>query len=130
MFLPLIIPLPLSLILMFSGTDFQILLRYHKPSNKGKRKVISILNVRLDSRQKMTTTKAKRLLLLNCCRLLSMMTKAISCSLQPMKVAMRRIWSGKMHTTLQDTHDVISPFPLFQLLTVLTDTPSRSHHLY
>ena len=130
MFLPLIIPLPLSLILMFSGTDFQILLRYPKTSNKGKRKVMSILNVRLDSRQMMSTTKAKRLLLLNCCRLLSMMTKAISCSLQPMKVAMRRIWSGKMHTTLQDTHDVISPFPLFQLLTVLTDTPSRSHHLY
>ena len=67
--------------------DLQILLRYHRTSNKGKRKVLTILSARLDSRQKMTTTKAKRLLLLNCCRLLSMMTKAISCSLQPMKVA-------------------------------------------
>lgn len=110
--------------------DFQILLRYHKTSNKGKRKVIPILSMWLDSHQKMITTKAKRLLLLNCCRLLSMMTKAISCSLQPMKVAMRRIRSGKTHTTPQGTHDAISPFPLFQLLTVLTDTLSRSRHLY
>ena len=130
MFLPLIILLPLPLILMSSGTDFQILLRYHKTLNKGKRKEIPILSMRLHSRQKMIITKAKRLHLLNCCRLLSMMTRATSCSLQPMKVSMRRTRSGKTHITPQVTHNAISPFPLFQLLTVLTDTPSRSRHLY
>ena len=130
MFLPLIILLPLPLILMSSGTDFQILLRYHKTSNKGKRKVIPILSMRLDSRQKITTTRTKRLLLLNCCRLLSMMTKAISCSLQAMRDSLRRTRSNKTHTTPQGIHDAISPFPLFQLLTVLTDKLSRSRHLY
>lgn len=39
--------------------DFQILLRYHKTSNKGKRKVMTILSMRLDSRQKMTAIKEK-----------------------------------------------------------------------
>lgn len=130
MFLPLIILLPLPLILMPSGTDFQILLRCHRTSNKGKRKVIPVLSMRLDSRQKMITTKAKRLHLLNCCRLLFMMTRATSCSLQPMRVYTRRKRSAKMRTTPQGTHDAISSIPLFQLLTVLTDTLSRSHHLY
>lgn len=65
----------LSLILMLSGTDFQILLRYHKTSNKGKRKVMSILNVRLYSRQKMTSIKENGHQPLSCCRLLSMMTR-------------------------------------------------------
>ena len=95
MFLPLIIPLPLSLILMFSGTDFQILLRYHKTSNKGKRKVLTILSARLDSRQKMTAIKEKMHHPLNCCRLLSMTTRAISCSHRPMKGNARIIESGK-----------------------------------
>ena len=130
MFLPLIILLPLPLIRVSSGTDFQILLRYHKTSNKGKRKVIPILSMRLDSRQKMTTTRTKRLHLLNCCRLLSMMTRVITCSLQAMRDSLRRTRSSKTHTTPQGTHDVNSPFPLFQLLTVLTDTLSRSHQLY
>ena len=110
--------------------DFQILLRYHKTSNKGKRKVIPVLSMRLDSLQKMITTKAKRLHLLNCCRLLSMMTRAVSCSLKPMRVSMRRTRSGKTYITLQGTHDAISPFPLFQLLSVLTDALSRSRYLY
>ena len=130
MFLPLITLLPLPLILMSSGMDFQILLRYHKTSNKGKRKVIPILSMRLDSYQKMITTKAERLHLLNCCRLLSMMTRVVSCSLQPMRNSLRITRSGKTHTTPQGTHDAISPFPLFQLLTVLTDTLFRSRHLY
>ena len=130
MFLPLIILLPLPLTLMSSWTDFQILLRCHKISNKGKRKMIPVLSMRLDSHQKMITTKAKRLHLLNCCRLLFMMTRAVSCSLQPMKVSTRRTRSGKTHITPQGTHDVISPFPLFRLLTFLTDKLSRSRHLY
>src|SRR5574344_2009793 len=130
MFLPLIILLPLPLIRVSSGMDFQILLRYHKTSNKGKRKVIPILSMRLDSRQKMTTTGTKRLHLLNCCRLLSMMTRAVSCSLQAMRHSLRRTRSTKTHTAPQGSHDAISPFPLFQLLTVLTDTLSRSRHFY
>ena len=86
--------------------------------------------MRLDSRQKMITTKAKRHLMLNFCRLLSMMTRVVSCSLQPMKVSMRITRSGKTRITPKGIHDAISPFPLFQLLTVLTDKLSRSRHLY
>ena len=86
--------------------------------------------MRLDSRQKMITTKAERLHLLNCCRLLSMMTRVVFCSLQPMKVSMRITRSGKTRITPKGIHDAISPFPLFQLLTVLTDKLSRSRHLY
>ena len=130
MFLPLIIPLPLSLILMLSGTDFQILLRYHKTSNKGKRKVMTILSLRLDSRQKMTTIKEKGHQPLSCCRLLSMMTRGTYCSHRLMKDDARITQRGIAHISPQVSHDVISPFPLFQLLTVLTDTPSRSRHLY
>lgn len=113
MFLPLIIPLPLSLILMFSGTDFQILLRYHKTSNKGKRKVLTILSARLDSRQKMTAIKEKRHHPLNCCRLLSMTTRAISCSHRPMKGNERITRRGMAHISHQGTHDAISTFPYF-----------------
>ncbi len=48
MFLPLIIPLPLSLILMlYRGRTFRSFSDTTKTSNKGKRKVMSILNVRL-----------------------------------------------------------------------------------
>ena len=115
---------------MLSGTDFQILLRYHKTSNKGKRKVIPILSARLDSRQKMAAIKEKRLHPLSCYRLLSMMTRGTYCSHRPMKDDARIIQSGKAYTTPQGTHDVISPFPLFRPLTVLTGTLSRSRYLY
>ena len=101
---------------MFSGTDFQILLRYHKTSNKGKRKVLTILSARLDSRQKMTAIKEKRHHPLNCCRLLSMTTRAISCSHRPMKGNERITRRGMAHISPQVSHDVISPFPLFRLL--------------
>ena len=116
MFLLLIIPLPLSLILMLSGTDFQILLRYHKISNKGKRKVLTILSARLDSRQKMTAIKEKMHHPLNCCRLLSMMTRGTYCSHRLMKDDARITRRGMAHISPQVSHDVISPFPLFRLL--------------
>lgn len=101
---------------MLSGMDFQILLRYHKTSNKGKRKVMTILSMRLDSRQKMTAIKEKRHHPLSCCRLLSMMTRATSCSHRPMKDDARITQRGIAHISPQVSHDVISPFPLFRLL--------------
>lgn len=130
MFLPLIIPLPLSLILMLSGMDFQILLRYHKTSNKGKRKVMTILSMRLDSRQKMTAIKEKGHHPLSCCRLLSMMTRATSCSHRPMKDDARITRRDMARISPQVTHDVISTFPLFRLLTFPTGKLSRSRYLY
>ena len=101
---------------MLSGTDFQILLRYHKTSNKGKRKVMTILILRLDSRQKMTTIKEKGHQPLSCCRLLSMMTRGTYCSHRLMKDDARITQRGIAHISPQVSHDVISPVPLFRLL--------------
>lgn len=76
---------------------------------------MTILSLRLDSRQKMTAIKEKGHHPLNCCRLLSMMTRAISCSHRPMKDNARITRRGMAHILPQVSHDVISPFPLFRL---------------
>lgn len=112
------------------GDGLQILLRYHKTSNKGKRKVMTILSMRLDSRQKMTAIKEKGHHPLSCCRLLSMMTRATSCSHRPMKDDARITRRDMARISPQVTHDVISTFPLFRLLTFPTGKLSRSRYLY
>lgn len=95
-----------------------------------ERKVMTILSMRLDSRQKMTAIKEKGHHPLSCCRLLSMMTRATSCSHRPMKDDARITRRDMARISPQVTHDVISTFPLFRLLTFPTGKLSRSRYLY
>ncbi|MFK2574659.1 hypothetical protein ACIXQX_12495 [Bacteroides fragilis] len=88
------------------------------------------LSMRLDSRQKMTAIKEKGHHPLSCCRLLSMMTRATSCSHRPMKDDARITRRDMARISPQVTHDVISTFPLFRLLTFPTGKLSRSRYLY
>lgn len=78
-----------------------------------ERKVMTILSMRLDSRQKMTAIKEKGHHPLSCCRLLSMMTRATSCSHRPMKDDARITRRDMARISPQVTHDVISTFPYF-----------------